>query len=77
MQSQTINDRLIYEITNGQPIYYKNYKKETVIWITTQSQKIMIATNNNEWITYNWSHEITLLPNCTFSVQELLDNEGI
>ena len=48
---------------------------ETVIWITTQSQKIMIATNDNAWTTYNWTHEIALLPNCTFSLQDLLDKE--
>jgi Uma2 family endonuclease len=48
---------------------------ETVIWITTQSQKMMVATQNNAWITYEWTHEIAILPNCTTSILSLLEGE--
>ncbi len=48
---------------------------ETVIWITTKSEKVMIATQNNEWITANWTKEIEFLPNCTASIAQLLADE--
>jgi Uma2 family endonuclease len=48
---------------------------ETVIWVTTKSEKVMVATQNNEWITYNWSKELEFLPNCTTSIAKLLEDE--
>jgi Uma2 family endonuclease len=49
---------------------------ETVIWITTKSEKVMVATKNNEWITYNWTKELDFLPNCTASIAKLLEEEA-
>jgi Uma2 family endonuclease len=48
---------------------------ETVIWVTTKSEKVMVATQNGEWITYNWSKELAFLPNCTTSIAKLLEDE--
>ncbi|MEY4927018.1 MAG: hypothetical protein RI894_1454 [Bacteroidota bacterium] len=50
---------------------------ETVIWITTKSEKVMVATKNDDWITYNWTKELEFLPNCTASIAKLLEEENI
>jgi Uma2 family endonuclease len=47
----------------------------TVIWVTTQSQKVMVATQGNAWITYDWTTELEFLPNCTAAIADLLAAE--
>ena len=50
---------------------------ETVIWVTTKSEKVMVATQNEAWITYNWTKEIEFLPNCSASIAKLLEDENL
>jgi hypothetical protein len=48
---------------------------ETVIWITTQSEKItVISLKNRNWHVYNWADDLHILPNTPpLNLQNLLD----
>lgn len=48
---------------------------EKVIWIFTDSEKIMISEKNKDWQILNWSKEITLMNDVVINLQELIDND--
>lgn len=50
---------------------------ETVIWILTKSQKIIIAQPNKAWQTINWNQDIELLEKHTINIQKMLESEGV
>ncbi|GAB3935596.1 Uma2 family endonuclease [Larkinella terrae] len=50
---------------------------ERVIWITTQPQKIFIASRAADWTTHNWDINIPVLDTCVLNLAELLREEGI
>ena len=43
-----------------------------LVWLFTDSEKVIIATNNTPWSTLNWSDEITILTH-TFSIKKILE----
>lgn len=54
-----------------------DFGTERVIWITTQSRKVVVATKNENWITVDWDVTIPVLDNVTLNVAGLLTEEGI
>lgn len=53
------------------------YGTERIIWITTQSKKIMIATANQPWSIVDWSENILVLPDIHINLKNLLQQRGI
>ena len=49
---------------------------EKVIWITTSSRKVMIATKSGDWVVKDWDKEVEVLPNITFNIGQYLKEKG-
>jgi len=54
-----------------------NFGVEKVIWIFTNSQKVMIAEKNSDWLTKDWNQEIELLDGHFFNIGQYLEDEGV
>lgn len=69
--------------TKPEDYFYKKTNKlldfgvEKVIWITSASRKVMVATANQDWIISDWSKPITLMPEVVCNLAELLAKRGI
>lgn len=50
---------------------------QTVFWIFTASQKIMVAHQNQDWTISTWYKDIELLDGQFFNIGQYLDSEGI
>ncbi len=50
-----------------------NFGVEKVIWIFTDSKKIMIAEKDKNWQIHNWDQAVDLLNELSFSVEELVE----
>ncbi|AQG81796.1 Uma2 family endonuclease [Spirosoma montaniterrae] len=50
---------------------------ERVIWITTKSQKVFVATKDEPWLTLNWDTTIPVIDNLTLNITDLLTEEGV
>ena len=48
-----------------------------VIWIFTQSQKILIAQPNQPWTTHDWDTMITIIEDLTINVAGYLKKKGV
>ena len=49
-----------------------------VIWVTTEGpRKILIAQPGQDWRVTNWESVVTFAPECSFSLQELLQRRGL
>jgi len=46
---------------------------EKVIWIFTDSKKIMISEKNKDWQVLNWTREVHLLNDLTIDLEKLID----
>lgn len=51
-----------------------NFGVKKVIWIFTESQKVMIATPDNKWEISNWSDDINVLDDVSLKIEELLQD---
>ncbi len=50
---------------------------EKVIWITTRTRKVVVATQAQTWIITDWHNDFELMAGCTLNIKQLLDNEDI
>lgn len=50
---------------------------EKVIWITTNSRKVTVATPNANWQTMDWNQEVEVLDGIAINVGKYLDDEGV
>jgi len=48
---------------------------EKVIWIFTDSEKIMIAEKNKDWQVLNWSKDIQIIDDLNVNLQKLIEVE--
>ena len=48
-----------------------------VIWIFTDSQKILIAEPNKTWLTDDWNKEIELIDGLKINVATYLKKKGV
>lgn len=54
-----------------------NFGVEKVIWIFSESKKIMIAASGEDWVTSDWHKEINLLEGVDLRLAEILKKRGI
>ena len=50
---------------------------ERVLWILTNSKKVLVATPQNDWLTIDWDKDIEILEGITFNIQSYLTERGI
>jgi len=50
---------------------------EQLFWILSSIQKIIILRPGQDWITTDWSNDITIMDGCILNVKQLLDEEEI
>ncbi len=71
------------QFANPMDYYHKKTEKllkfgvEKVIWLTTDSRKIMIATPNQDWIITDWHKPMEIMPDIHCNIAELLAKRGI
>ncbi len=54
-----------------------NFGVEKVIWITSSTEKMMIALPSSDWVTSNWDKEIEVVDGVRFSVGKLLEERKV
>lgn len=63
--------------------FYKKTKKlldfgvEKIIWITTKSQRILIASPQGDWTVKDWNQSVKIMNNISFNVGEYLKKNNI
>jgi len=50
---------------------------EKVIWITTRTRKVFLATKTDTWIIIDWHMDFELMEGHQLNIKQLLDDEGI
>ena len=71
------------QFDNPQDYFYQKtsslleFGVEKVIWITTASKKVTVATAHADWITHNWNKPIAILPDVECNLADLLAKRGI
>lgn len=50
---------------------------ERVIWVFSNSQKVLVANQNQDWLVVNWDKNIEIIDEITFNLAEYLNHEGI
>jgi len=73
------------DIANNKDLDYVNIKTqkllnfgvEKVIWIFSESQKVMIAQKDTDWLTKDWNQDIELLDGHLFNIGKYLEDEGV
>ena len=50
---------------------------EKVLWILTKNKQIIEALPDQPWLIKSWKHEVVLLENIGFTLEQLLKDEGI
>lgn len=54
-----------------------DFGTERVIWLTTQSRKLLVATPNEPWQTLSWDATVPVIDTLTLNVAALLTEEGV
>ncbi|MBK8965807.1 MAG: Uma2 family endonuclease [Lewinellaceae bacterium] len=54
-----------------------DFGTEKVIWIFTTTQKVMVATPNEDWIITDWTSTLEILDGVQFNLAEFIEKEGI
>jgi hypothetical protein len=49
---------------------------QKVIWIFTLTQKIMVAENGKDWITFDWNRDVEIIDGIYFNIAKYLEEEG-
>lgn len=50
---------------------------EKVIWATTHTRKLFVATPTEKWVVQNWDEDVPVLDGCVLNLAGLLEEEGI
>lgn len=70
-----IGSDMAYIAEKSQELF--DFGVERVFWILSSIQKVIILQPNQDWITTDWSNDITILDGCILNVKQLLDEEEI
>ncbi len=54
-----------------------NFGVEKVIWITSKSKKVMVATSHTDWRIVSWKKDIEIIEGIQFSMTQLLKQRHI
>lgn len=75
IEVDTKADPVIFDYSNYYFAKTKNlldFGVEQVVWIYTDTKKVMVAQAEGPWLTVNWTDEITVLEN-TFTIQQIIE----
>ena len=50
---------------------------EKVIWILTNSRKVIVATPKTAWLTMGWHNDIEIIDGIIFNIHNYLEERGI
>ncbi len=50
---------------------------EKVIWILSEGEKVLVATNDDKWYMLPWNSDIEILDGVTFNIAQFIENEGV
>ncbi len=69
------------EFTADEYIYKKTQKLfdfgvEKVIWVMTQTKKVLLATPNEDWLIIDWHKDIVVMEGITVNVGQFLKKKG-
>ncbi len=53
------------------------FSVEKVIWATTHTRKLFVATPTEKWVVQNWDEDVPVLDGCVLNLAGLLEEEGI
>lgn len=71
------------QFENPQDYFYQKTNKllefgtQKVVWITTVSKKVTVATAQDDWITHDWNKPIAIVPNISCNLAELFSKRGV
>jgi Uma2 family endonuclease len=77
-----VDINIAVENMNLQDYMYRKTKKllefgvEKVIWVTTASKKVLVATQGEDWTIKDWDKAIEILPDVTFNIGQYLKDKG-
>ncbi len=54
-----------------------DFGTERVIWVTTHSRKVLIATKGESWITQDWDKTVPVIDTVTLNINQPLIEEGV
>ena len=66
-----------HEYTHTKTQRLLDFGAQKVIWITTKTQKVTVATPNENWQIIDWNKDIELLEGHAFNIGQYLEEEGI
>ena len=66
-----------YDYVNLKTQKLLDFGTETVIWIFTETQKVMTAPKNQDWLIVNWDKDIELMDGFPFNIEKYLNKEGV
>lgn len=58
-----------YDYVNLKTQKLLDFGTETVIWIFTETQKVMIAPKSRDWLIVNWDKDIELMDGFSFNIE--------
>ena len=50
---------------------------EKVIWILSEGEKVLVATNDDKWYILPWNSDIEIIDGVTFNIAQFIENEGV
>ncbi len=71
-----VSEQSAYEYINLKTQKLLDFGVEQVIWVFTESKKILVAKSGEDWLTKDWNKQIQILEK-TLSIQELLIEEDL
>ncbi len=52
-----------------------NFGVEKIIWVMSNSRKVLVATKDENWQIIDWHKEINIIENLSFNIGSYLKNE--
>ncbi|MCU0352925.1 MAG: Uma2 family endonuclease [Cytophagales bacterium] len=66
-----------YDYVNGKTQKLLDFGVEKVIWIFTETQKVMIAPKEQDWLVVDWNKDVEVTDGIVFNIEKYLKKEGI
>lgn len=66
-----------YDYVNLKTQKMLDFGTEKLIWVFTETHKVMIAAEHQDWLIMDWNRDIELLENVRFNIGEYLNKKNI
>jgi Uma2 family endonuclease len=66
-----------YDYVNLKTQKMLDFGTEKLIWVFTETQKVMVAVKNQDWLIIDWDKDIDLIENVQFNVGKYLKKKNI